>query len=344
MSHHLDSPAARQDPRLDITDLFVFRGEQGTVLVTNHSHSIAGEDIPRGLHPEGRYEFKIDGDGDAVEDVTYRFLFEAQDATANQAYQVRRLNGREAGDVLGAGTLIAEGSTGLSTDLVGGGRAWVGKAGDPFWIDPDVLQAVGHAFQDGTVIDLSAWDSAKASNVFAGHSVYSIVLELPDEELEPVAGPGGRLAVWAVASLATDAGGWRPINRAGLPMLHPLFAQFDEALGDQLNENGPAEDSQLYGKTVMDKVAGVVRANGSAEDPEAYARSVASRILPNVLPYSIGTQASYSFAGWNGRTLTDDVSSVMFSLASNTPVAMGITRHSVTSQPSPGFPYVPSAV
>ena len=32
MSHHLDSPIARQDIRLDITDLYVFRGEVGTVF------------------------------------------------------------------------------------------------------------------------------------------------------------------------------------------------------------------------------------------------------------------------------------------------------------------------
>ena len=30
MSHHLDSPIARQDIRLDITDLYAFRGETGT--------------------------------------------------------------------------------------------------------------------------------------------------------------------------------------------------------------------------------------------------------------------------------------------------------------------------
>ncbi len=34
MSHHLDSPIARQDPRLDVTDLYVFRGERGTVSAT----------------------------------------------------------------------------------------------------------------------------------------------------------------------------------------------------------------------------------------------------------------------------------------------------------------------
>jgi len=35
MSHHLDSPIARQDIGLDITDLDVFRGETGTVFVIN---------------------------------------------------------------------------------------------------------------------------------------------------------------------------------------------------------------------------------------------------------------------------------------------------------------------
>jgi hypothetical protein len=40
MSHHLDSPIARQDIRLDITDLYAFRGETGTVFVINVCHSI----------------------------------------------------------------------------------------------------------------------------------------------------------------------------------------------------------------------------------------------------------------------------------------------------------------
>ena len=54
MSHHLDSPIARKDVRLDITDLYVFRVETGTAFVINVCPSIAG-DIPiPGYHPEGR--------------------------------------------------------------------------------------------------------------------------------------------------------------------------------------------------------------------------------------------------------------------------------------------------
>ncbi|WP_407154879.1 hypothetical protein [Bradyrhizobium sp. STM 3557] len=65
MSHHLDSPIARQDARLDITDLYCFRGERGTVLIINVCHSIAGQIPTSGFHPEGMYEFKIDLNEDA---------------------------------------------------------------------------------------------------------------------------------------------------------------------------------------------------------------------------------------------------------------------------------------
>ena len=85
MSHHLDSPIARQDIRLDITDLYVFRGETGTVFVINVCHSIFGPIPAPGYHPEGMYEFKVDLNGDAVEDLTYRFTFGERDAHGKQA-------------------------------------------------------------------------------------------------------------------------------------------------------------------------------------------------------------------------------------------------------------------
>jgi hypothetical protein len=93
MSHHLDSPIARQDVRLDITDLYVFRGEVGTVLAINVCHSIAGPIPAPGYHPEGMYELKLDLDGDHVEDVTYRFVFSARDAGGKQHFTLHRITG-----------------------------------------------------------------------------------------------------------------------------------------------------------------------------------------------------------------------------------------------------------
>lgn len=78
---------------------------------------------------------------------------------------------------------IAQGGTGHTISGPDGVRAWTGRAGDPFWIEPDVLHAVGHAFQDGTTVDLSGWDPKQAKNLFAGHTVYAIVLEVPNSAL-----------------------------------------------------------------------------------------------------------------------------------------------------------------
>jgi Domain of unknown function (DUF4331) len=343
MSHHLDSPIARQDIRLDITDLYVFRGETGTVFAINVCHSIFGAIPVPGYHPEGMYEFKVDLNGDAIEDVTYRFTFNERDKQDKQAYTVRRIAGADAVNPEAAGAVVAQGTTGeiisTATDL----RVWAGKAGDPFWIEPDVLHAVGHAFQDGTSINLSGWDPSRAKNLFAGHTVYSIVLEVPDKELLAEAGDKRRIGVWAVSTLATDAGGWRSINRVGLPMIHPLFTQYNEDLGNRLNAGRPADDFATYGAAVAKAIAGVVAASGTAEDPRAYAEKVAHRFFPNMLPYEVGTPAAFGFAEWNGRSLTDNAPNVMFSMAANSPVSLGIGKESVTSKPSTAFPYVPAA-
>jgi hypothetical protein len=339
VSHHLDSPLARQDIRLDITDLYVFGGESGTVFVIDVCHSLGEAAVP-GYHPEGRYEFKIDLDGDAVEDLTYRFTFDARDPDGRQAYEVRLLTGVEATDPSAVGAVVAEGSTEQTLTGEGGARIWAGPAGDPFWIEPTVLHAVGHAVQDGTTVDLTGWTPAEARNLFAGQTVYSIVLEVPDAALVSSAADG-RIGVWAVASLATDAGGWRSINRVGLPMIHPLFTQYDEDLGDRLNAGAPSEDLATYGDLLTKEIAGIVGAYGTAEDPTAYAEGLVARLLPNVLPYTVGTAATFGFSGWNGRSLTDNAPDVMFSLAANTPISLGIGKESVTSKPTGIFPYVP---
>ena len=342
MSHHLDSPIARQDIRLDITDLYVFRGQTGTAFVINVCHSIFGDIPVPGYHPEGMYEFKVDLNGDAVEDVTYRLTFDERDERGKQKYVVRCIRGLDAADPHALGIVVAQGTTDETLTTPNGLRAWAGRAGDPFWIEPDVLHAVGHAFQDGTTVNLSGWDPARARNLFAGHTVYSIVLEVPDSELLAGADGNRRVGVWAVSTLATDAGGWRSINRVALPMIHPLFTQYNEDLGNRLNAGRPSDDFATYGEQVTEAIAGVVSAYGTSEDPRAYAEKLAHRFFPNILPYEIGTPAVFGFAEWNGRSLTDNAPDVMFSTAANTPIRLGIGKESVTSKPTRSFPYVPT--
>jgi hypothetical protein len=158
------------------------------------------------------------------------------------------------------------------------------------------------------------------------------------------AGDNRRIGVWAVTTLATDAGGWRSINRIGLPMIPPLFAQYNEDLGNRLNAGRPADDFPVWGEAIAGKIAAVVAAYGTAEAPHEYGEKIAHRFFPNMLPYKVGTQASFGFIEWNGRSLTDNAPDVMFSTAANTPIRLGIGKESVTSKPRKAFPYVPVAV
>jgi hypothetical protein len=220
-------------------------------------------------------------------------------------------------------------------------RLWAGPAHDPFFLDGEVLAAIGDAFAAGTRVDLSAWSPAAAKNApFGSNEVYAIVLEVPDADLAAVA-PDGRIESWARTVLATDGGGWQPINRAGLPMIHPLIAQHDGQLGDQLNAAAPAEDRKLFGDRFAEAIARAVSAYGTAADPELYGRAVADKLLPNVLPYTVGTQAVFGYGLWNGRSLIDSTPDVMFSLATNTALSTAVTKESVPFKPTDTFPYVP---
>ena len=53
---------------------------------------------------------------------------------------------------------------------------------------------------------------------------------------------------------------------------------------------------------------------------------MAGKLFPDVLPYVVGTPATYSFAGFNGRTPADNAPEAMLSLVTNilTPNPSGI--------------------
>ena len=129
-------------------------------------------------------------------------------------------------------------------------------------------------------VDLSGWDPCHAKNLFAGHTVYSIVLEVPDQRVARRAGDNRRIGVWAVATLATDAGGWRSINRVGLPMIHPLFTQYNEDLGNRLNAGVPYRRSRhLRMRPSSNQSPASSRLTDSGRS-QAYAEKVAHRFLP----------------------------------------------------------------
>ena len=112
MSHHLDTPLARQNGQLYIDDLYVFPGDRSTVFIMNVNSTVTGPDVQPGFHPEARYEFKIHVDGADFESLTYRVTFGEPDPDGRQALQLYALTADDARGDDGDGTLIVEGRTG----------------------------------------------------------------------------------------------------------------------------------------------------------------------------------------------------------------------------------------
>ncbi|MEU8301212.1 DUF4331 family protein [Micromonospora sp. NPDC048909] len=337
MSHHLDTPLAAKSGQLFIDDLFVFEGERGTVLVMDVNSSVTKADIKRGFHHEARYEFKIHFNGAELEELTYRVAFGEPDGSGQQSLTVHALTAAEARDDGATGTMLLQGRTGEmaeGTNL----RVWAGRINDPFYIDLDQLATVNAAFKDGAKLDRAKWRPEKAKNSFAGTTVESIVLEISRDE--PMLRDGIQIGVWCRTMLATDAGGWRQINRAGHPMMWPIFWPTDTDFSDPANVRHPCDDLRADAQGIAATVARVVAANGTATDPDAYGWSVARQVYPDLLSYQVGTPANYGFAVRNGRTMADNPPEVMFSMVLNTAITSGLTSETTKDARSDTFPYV----
>jgi hypothetical protein len=337
MSHHLDTPLAAQTGQLYLDDLYVFPSQAGTVLVMDVNSDVNGKHSEPGFRPEARYEFKVHFDGADFETLTYRVSFGEADSTGRQALQLHAVTGDHAREDSAAGELILEGRTGevASAD---GTRIWAGRVGDSFYIDLSLLAIVNGAIADGSAPDLSAWRPQNAQNSFANTTVDSIVLEISHQH--PQLRPGARTGVWSATKLATDAGGWRQINRAGHPMMWPIFWPNDTDFSNPANTRHPSQDRSAAGQQIADQVAAVVAASGTSDDPQGYGKTVARRLLPDVLPYVVGTLATYSFAAINGRTQADNAPEAMLSLVTNTAVPSGLKPSAAEQMRDAKFPYV----
>jgi Domain of unknown function (DUF4331) len=337
MSHHLDTPLAAQNGQLYIDDLYVFSAADSTVFVMDVNSNITGVHVKPGFHDEARYEFKVHFDGEDFESLTYRVSFDEAGSDGRQAMKLRVLTGKDAREDSATGELMLEGRTGEPA-RAGGARLWAGRISDSFYIDLSLLAKVNGAVKDGTAVDLSAWRPENAKNSFAGTMVESIVLEVSHQH--PRLRPGARIGVWCATKLATDAGGWRQINRGGHPMMWPIFWPDDIRFTNPANTRHPSEDYAADGEHIAQHIAEVVAAGGVSADPKGYGQTVARELFPDVLHYVVGSPATYGFAGRNGRTLADNAPEVMLSLVAGTAVPSGLKPSVAEKLRVDKFPFV----
>src|ERR1700740_2936971 len=97
MSHHFDTKLAREDPSLNLCDFYLFDGSSGKTVMAMTVNPDVGLSAPDTLHPEGLYAFRFDLNGDAREEVTFKFRFgEPQHADGGRNRTIRLFGGRKA--------------------------------------------------------------------------------------------------------------------------------------------------------------------------------------------------------------------------------------------------------
>ena len=147
--------------------------------------------------------------------------------------------------------------------------------------------------------------------------------------------------MWCATKLATDAGGWRQINRAGHPMMWPIFWPNDTDFTNPANTRHPSEDvgagGQVHRRADRRRGGGQ---RGPPPTPKATARPWPASLFPDVLPYVIGTPRPTASPAFNGRAQADNAPEAMLSLVTNTAIPAGLTPAVARAQRAATFPYV----
>lgn len=210
-SDHQDMPLVELNPRMDLTDVYAFPGSAPgrIVLVMNTSGFLSpAQTASAAFDPNILYQFKVDNDGDALEDRVIQVSFEGQGT--GQRVVVR---GPDAPVVSGAMMNVVNpsaptlrGDFNAAFGSANGIQAFAGPRDDSFFIDleaafcilPDRRPVTGALSQPCALPSAAFRAPGSAVNYVAGFNVLSIVIELPSSLLE--AGAPGKLGIWGTLS------------------------------------------------------------------------------------------------------------------------------------------------
>jgi hypothetical protein len=295
-SSHREAPGVTEDPVADITDVYAFVSPdrtETTTLIMN----VNPFELPAGgpnFHKFGDnvlYEFKIDNNGDAVEDVTYQFRFKTTNTNPNtflyntgqvtslddadlnvrQSYTVTEIReGKRT--TLANNVPVAPANVGprsmpnyasLSLDAVrpvgSGITAFAGPRDDPFFADLGSIFDLGglRPLNEAHLIKLP---KAEGEDYLAGFNVHTIALQIPTKRIvagDPVIG------MWATTSRraenekekgkSDDDGKWQQVARLGQPLVNEAVIPIGQK--DIFNSSPPSKDGQ-FAKSVIEPELG----------------------------------------------------------------------------------------
>ena len=289
-SSHREAPFTAANPLIDNTDTYAFVSPDDPDTVTLIANWTGFQDPTGGpnFYPWGaagyQYDIKVDTDGDALPEKTYRWTFTNDDKRGTetflyangavnsfddptllfkQNYKLEVLDAEGASTTLVASGKVAPSRVGDATmpnyaalrdeaitplDGVAGGSSFVGQADDPFFLDLRVFDL------------LYGGDLSEVGNdSLDGYNVNSVALKVPIADLTAGGDGSGISGVWSTTQQQTltltpgkaePTGEFVQVSRLGMPLVNEVVVP--AGLKDAFNSLTPDKDATV--QAVVDKV------------------------------------------------------------------------------------------
>ncbi|PTO87923.1 hypothetical protein CWN98_09115 [Vibrio splendidus] len=288
-SHHFESSLAKDNPKLDITDTYVFASpdKKHTVFSLSFNPNSSSENQIENLHSNGLYAIHID------------------DNNGKDVYIVKKGKGKiniyhndkyEPNNPMGGASLIGKTSIGDETLLSNGVKVWIGAIKDPFFADAKGFSMFVTGIKKGSYDQNVIGDNPE---FFQSRTTTGIVLEAPNQMF------GDQVSVLSTSSIKMNGDDhWHQVNYSANALLTNLYL-FDDDIKVLKNTEFSRDADIIVRKEIEKNIKKASKLSKSNVD-DCYAKDVAKSLVPDVLRYRIGTDAKYSLSKPNGRSLIDD--------------------------------------
>ena len=215
-SDHQDTAEVELNPKQDLTDVYVFPGSQpGRIVLAMNTHAFLtpAETPGASFDPNLLYQFKIDNNGDAIEDKVVQVSFSGSGAA--QKVEVRGpvnppVVGAMMNEVASASPTVT-GTINTTLGTASGTQVFAGPRDDSFFIDLEAAFCIlpdrkpsGGALSAPCALPANPSapfyfrPAGQAVNYVNGFNVLAIVVELPSSLIEN--GQPGKLGIWGTIS------------------------------------------------------------------------------------------------------------------------------------------------